>query len=210
MSDKVAIKSRGAGPITMWAVMSLWAFVVMVFAWWWIWSVVPSGDEKWSIFAELYGGAVGALFSAFAFAGLIVTIILQDRQLRAASADAVRAAEADTAAKNALAEQLAVSRLTGRLNAATALLTHHQSRLSYLDIQHQQANNQGPAHAALIWRQQEADRSLCAKGIEDAINEINSIKSEMPVTWHGAAHFTLTSKLTVHPEVIRDSKGDDE
>ena len=61
--------------VTFIAVLALWAF-----SWWWINQHFQCHEER-GTFGDMFG-AINALFSGFAFAGLIITLFYQKEELK--------------------------------------------------------------------------------------------------------------------------------
>ena len=59
--------------------LSLGVVVLFAFSWWWLTATIDNPEEQGQ-FGDQFG-AVNALFSGLAFAGLIFTIILQKKEL---------------------------------------------------------------------------------------------------------------------------------
>jgi hypothetical protein len=57
------------------------AVIVLIIYWYLVAYCFPEGKAEWGQFGDMFGGAT-ALFSALAFIGLIITIILQKRELK--------------------------------------------------------------------------------------------------------------------------------
>lgn len=106
-----------------WAVFGAMAAVVvmlMVLGWFLVWSLVPPGE--WGTFGDVYGAVVGTLFAGLAFAGLILTVHLQRRELAETREELKRTADAQVEAHRALATQAEMMRMAAEANAVSALL----------------------------------------------------------------------------------------
>lgn len=115
-----------------WAVFGAMAAVVvmlMVLGWFLVWSLVPSGE--WSTFGDVYGAVVGTLFAGFAFAGLILTVHLQRRELAETREELKRTADAQVEAHRALAAQAETMKLAAEANALAALLGSTDKEVEY-------------------------------------------------------------------------------
>lgn len=95
--------------------------------------------EKRGQFGDLFG-AVNALFSGLAFAGVIVTILLQREELRLqrlelsqTRAELRRSAIAQEASERALQAQAQASWLSARLASTNSLLEYYSSQLRPLE-----------------------------------------------------------------------------
>lgn len=82
-------------------------------------------------FGDMFG-AVNALFSGFAFLGIIFTIYLQRNELalqreelKLTREELSRAAEAQEKSEKALSNQAASLKITAKLNGLSAILQHH-------------------------------------------------------------------------------------
>lgn len=129
-----------------WVVFAVLAAVVvalMVGAYFWIWSLVPAG--KWGTFADVYGAVVGTLFSGLAFAGLILAVHLQRRELRETREELAKTATAQVESQKAHEAHVEVAQQSARLSAATALLNHYQAILPRLRTDAQPAMGGGAA-----------------------------------------------------------------
>lgn len=116
-----------------WALLIVASLTVIVAAIVWQHFPPPKDFER---FAAAFGAIAGAVFSAFAFAGLIVTALmqreelsLQREELRETRGVLERTAEVQAESLAAFQEQAAIARLTARLNAETGLLNHYERRL---------------------------------------------------------------------------------
>lgn len=95
--------------------------------------------DDWSsrgTFGDLFG-AVNALFSGLAFAGLIYTIILQKRDLEMQRAEIKmnrtelkKSASAQQKSEKALSEQVEQMKVTARLNALNTIINYYNLQIS--------------------------------------------------------------------------------
>lgn len=100
------------------------------------------GLDDWSdrgTFGDLFG-AVNALFSGLAFAGLIYTIVLQKQDLEMQRKEIVlnrtelkKSAKAQQKSENALTAQVEQMKLTARLNALKTLIDYYNVQASNID-----------------------------------------------------------------------------
>ena len=95
-NDVVASKNRDWGFYIAAGLIILAVILVWSGSWWWIQSNIKSPDSKVitdeaarGVFGDQFG-AVNALFSGLAFTGVIITLILQRRELRSQSASMQR------------------------------------------------------------------------------------------------------------------------
>ncbi len=95
--------------------------------WWFVVQRLPNSDFEMR--AAAFGDIAGAVFSALAFAGLIVTALmqreelaLQRKQLSETQGELKRAADAEESTMAALRAQAKVARVAAHLNAAIYLL----------------------------------------------------------------------------------------
>jgi len=105
---------------SVWRVFGAMAAVVVMLmagAYFWVRSLLPTND--WGAFADVYGAVVGTLFSGLAFAGLILTVHLQRRELRATRRELTRTADAQAAQAQTTKRVAQLSALTALLNAST-------------------------------------------------------------------------------------------
>jgi hypothetical protein len=93
---------------------------------------LPSLESRGQ-FGDMFG-AVNALFSGFAFLGIIYTIYLQRNELalqrdelRLTRQELTRTAEAQEKSEKALSKQAASLKVTAKLNGLSARLQHHNS-----------------------------------------------------------------------------------
>lgn len=109
----------------------LWTFFIIatlvVFIWWLFWYFVNNMEERWT-FWDMFG-AINALFSGLALAGIIYTMLLQKQELRlqrlelkANREDLARAATAQENSERALRQQAENLKVTARLNALSTLM----------------------------------------------------------------------------------------
>lgn len=88
-----------------------------------VWQFLPSPDfEK---FATAFGDMAGSVFSAFAFAGLIVTALMQREELSLQRKEQQATQEELKRSADAMAAQLEVSQWVARLESARALFNHY-------------------------------------------------------------------------------------
>lgn len=95
--------------------------------------------DNWSdrgTFGDLFG-AVNALFSGLAFAGLIYTIILQKRDLEMQRAEIQmnraelkKSAAAQQKSEKALSQQVEQMKVTSRLNALNTIINYYNLQIS--------------------------------------------------------------------------------
>ncbi len=106
-----------------WVVFGAMAAVVvmlMVLGWFWVWSLIPSGE--WSTFGDVYGAVLGTLFTGLAFAGLVLSVHLQRRELAETREELRRTADAQVEAHRALTAQAETMKLAAEATALAALL----------------------------------------------------------------------------------------
>lgn len=95
--------------------------------------------DKWQtsgVFGDSFG-AINALFSGLAFAGIIYTILLQRKELALQRLELIetrielkRAADAQEKSEKALVEQTRSMKLTAKLNALNALIEYYKPNIS--------------------------------------------------------------------------------
>jgi hypothetical protein len=123
------VELGGTGDLNKTIVVCLFILVVIL----WLGSaftlraLYPASDSR-GTFGDSFG-AINALFSGLAFAGIIVAILLQRNELRLqrqelelTRTELARSASAQESVGNSIGEQAMVMRVTAHLNALTALL----------------------------------------------------------------------------------------
>ncbi len=150
---------------------ALFVLVLSRIIWWSVAQRLPhSGFETQ---AAAFGDIAGAVFSAFAFAGLIVTALmqreelsLQRKELRETRAELKRTADAQEAAEKALQAQVTASQNAARLNAYTVLINIVNDDLNF------QSNRGNPYNAASVERR----RNILQDKVEAILNSIDSVE----------------------------------
>lgn len=106
----------GAGAALFVLVLSrvIWRYVVQR---------LPHSDFE--VQAAAFGDIAGAVFSAFAFAGLIVTALIQREELSLQREELRRSTEAQESSAEALGAQVETARQAAALNALSSLLDSH-------------------------------------------------------------------------------------
>lgn len=79
-------------------------------------------------FGDMFG-AVGALFSGFAFAGIVYAILLQHQELVETRRELARNAAAQEDTSRQMTEQVKLLASTARITALSSLVTHLDERL---------------------------------------------------------------------------------
>jgi hypothetical protein len=74
-------------------------------------------------FGDMFGG-VNALFSGLAFLGIIISIRLQSKELKATKEELARSASAQEKSEKALAQQVHHMKLTAQLNALQLMINN--------------------------------------------------------------------------------------
>jgi hypothetical protein len=196
------VKNQRDGDSSWWAFIGMATFVGLVM--WWAyrqlkWLILAEG---WSTFAEVYAATVGTLFGGLAFAGIIWTIMLQRRELALQrqelretrkelerTAVAQEKSEAALSAQGAaLRAQVEVAQLSARLNAATALLEHHQELLTRIN------NSIHP------------DFSHHQKTVAELVSELESIRASLIRTVEASAHIRASASVTATADVVRSKE----
>ncbi len=96
-----------------------------------VWQHFPPSKD-FERFAAAFGGIAGAVFSAFAFAGLIVTALMQREELSLQRRELRETREELKRTADAQQKQVNIAQLAARLDAATALLNHYEVLASKL------------------------------------------------------------------------------
>ncbi|MCA0450752.1 MAG: hypothetical protein LCH62_13440 [Proteobacteria bacterium] len=140
MSDEEAEKPDERSRIRPWHVLLVFSIILIVHAGSAAAIIYFFGD--WSErgqFGDLFG-AVNALFSGLAFAGVIVTILLQREELRLQRLELSqtreelrRSAAAQEASQLALHAQASASQMSARLASVNSLIEYYRSKLSPLE-----------------------------------------------------------------------------
>lgn len=122
---------------------SLWPFFLIALAVVTIWSIsgvtVFFVFETWDVrgqFGDTFG-AVNALFSGLAFAGLLYTVnlqrqelSLQRRELELTRIELQRTAAAQEASERALAKQAEALEIAAKLNALSSVIEHYEIKIN--------------------------------------------------------------------------------
>ncbi len=105
---------------TVFGAMAAVVVMLMVLGWFLVWSLIPPGE--WSTFGDVYGAVLGTLFTGLAFAGLVLSVHLQRRELAETREELKRTADAQVEAHRALAAQAETMKLAAEATALAALL----------------------------------------------------------------------------------------
>ena len=150
---------------------------VLVFAFLvWRFVVLSLPQSDFEARAATFGDVTGSVFSALAFAGLIVTALmqwqelgLQREELRQTREELQGSRKAQEGSEAALQAQVKTAELTGRLNAATVLLEHYRS----IQIDRPAALSDEDYADYL---RQEGEKS---RNIKEVLDEIISVRREL-------------------------------
>jgi hypothetical protein len=93
-------------------------------------SASPAGISGFGQFGDTFG-AINALFTGFALAGLVYTALLQYEQVQAQRQELQRQAQDSEANRQALSREKREQFLTARLNATVALLQATEAKMSF-------------------------------------------------------------------------------
>lgn len=111
-------------------VIIIWIFSVVI-----IIGVIDDWPDR-GAFGDLFG-AVNALFSGLAFAGLIYTIVLQKKDLETQRieiaqnrAELKKSAKAQQKSEKALTEQVVQMKLSAKLNALNTIINYYNIRIA--------------------------------------------------------------------------------
>ncbi len=108
--------------------ISLWIIILLVLSYVLIVNGLYPKLEDRALFGDMFGG-LGALFSGFAFMGLIYTIILQREDLKLTRKELAKTAEAQQKSEEALREQIKSMEKTAELNGLNSILQYLGSEL---------------------------------------------------------------------------------
>ena len=119
-----------------------WLFAIVLFLWFTSCVIIHLRYKTWAIggtFGDSFG-AVNALFSGLAFAGIIFTIILQKRELTLqrlvlidTRRELKRTAEAQEKSEKALVKQAKSMENSAKLNAMNTIVMYHTQRMGLSD-----------------------------------------------------------------------------
>src|SRR5437016_4473732 len=106
---------------------------IVVAAWVWYWEhfaeVIPQADwEKFGQFGDAFG-PLGALFSALAFWGVIVTVLLQLAQMRTQQEEMAKAEGLQRQSAQALMAQAAMNERSTKLAAINSVISGIRGQL---------------------------------------------------------------------------------
>lgn len=162
MSRQLEDRQDRDGSSLVFVVMVLVVLVLMVAGYFLIQSFIPFKGR--GTFADMYGAIVGTLFGGLAFAGLILTIRIQQRELRETREELARTANAQDA-------HVKVAQLAARLDAATVL------RQFYID-EHLKVSSTSWAQ---VDRNDEIELLLkrLDNDAEEALSEMISVRDEL-------------------------------
>lgn len=93
------------------------------------------GGDAWALrgqFGDMFG-AVNALFSGLAFAGVIIAVILQKRELALQRRELSASVEAQQGSRESLAEQVGMLERSSRLSAISTLVSAYGRELTVID-----------------------------------------------------------------------------
>lgn len=93
------------------------------------------GGDAWALrgqFGDMFG-AVNALFSGFAFAGVIIAVILQRNELALQRRELSASVEAQQGSRESLAEQVGMLERSSRLGAISTLISAYGRELTVID-----------------------------------------------------------------------------
>lgn len=93
------------------------------------------GGDAWALrgqFGDMFG-AVNALFSGFAFAGVIIAVILQRNELALQRRELSASVEAQQGSRESLAEQVGMLERSSRLSAISTLISAYGRELTVID-----------------------------------------------------------------------------
>jgi hypothetical protein len=147
MQSIMPIKNDSYLPLFMLAagVLALW-----LISWWLVITFLDTSTEQGQ-FGDMFG-AVNALFSGLAFAGIVYTILLQRKELglqrielAATRAELRRTAKAQEDAKEALAQQVTNQLRSARIHGLSTLVEHFTERLN--DVGSNGYTRNEPAHS---------------------------------------------------------------
>ncbi len=115
----------------------IWMMIIVFVVWAVYGLVIYTFIGKWNgpgTFGDMFG-AVNALFSGFAFAGIIFTILLQREELKfqreelkLTRKELNRTASAQEISQQALSKQAKILQVTAHINAMTTLMDIYQTR----------------------------------------------------------------------------------
>jgi len=122
--------------------IALWVSVGIIAVWGLSWAAIVHFVPTWgdrSNFGQMFG-AIGALFSGLALAGVVLAILLQKqelrlqrKELRLTRDELKRAAEAQETAARIAREQARLLLTTARLNAMSTLVHFHSTSSFYAE-----------------------------------------------------------------------------
>lgn len=93
------------------------------------------GGDEWALrgqFGDMFG-AVNALFSGFAFAGVIIAVILQRNELALQRRELAASVKAQQGSSESLAEQVGMLERSSRLSAISTLVSAYGRELTVID-----------------------------------------------------------------------------
>ncbi len=129
-----------------------------------------SGDA-WALrgqFGDMFG-AVNALFSGLAFAGVIIAVILQKNELALQRRELSASVEAQQGSSESLAEQVAMLELSSRLSAIATLISAYGRELTVIEQTDQPIQDQlFSLREELKRAEQNRDRALAEDVYYDA------------------------------------------
>lgn len=144
----------------------------------------PTTQADWTLFADLLGSIGGTFFAGLAFAGLIWTIRIQQRELRETREELAKAAKAQVESQKAHEAHVKVAQQAARLSAATALLNHYQALMPRLIVDSQPGMGGGASVRARLDEVQ--------KAVGELETEIQTLRDELKALVH---------RVEIHAEI---------
>jgi hypothetical protein len=124
-------------------------------------------------FGDMFG-TVNALFSGFAFAGVLIAILLQRdelalqrEELKMTRQELRRSAEAQEKSEEALRRQATSLKVAARLNAAITLLDHYKAEIERINL----TGFSGGSHKEKMYNEATQEKERLLKEIEAIFDE---------------------------------------
>jgi archaellum component FlaC len=140
-------------------------------------------QDDWSLFAEVFGSIGGTLFAGLAFAGLIWTIRVQQRELKETRKELAEATKAQVKSQKAHEAHVKVAQQSARLSAATALLNHYEAQIPKLEKKMSLGMGGGPEVRERLTK--------VLKEVDTLETEIQDLRDELKVL---IRHVDITSE----------------